>query len=356
MELIDFYDLRLAEPYWLLLLILPALLLWLKKSKRGKIPTIKFSDVEKLHISQRSFRSLTKWFPNLLFYSGMVFIIISIAGPQQEKSTRNIQASGVDIVLAVDLSASMLALDMSPSPEEPSTRLDVVKDVIREFIKKRKFDRIGLVAFARNNYLVSGLTLDKQFLQKKLSDLEVGQTEWRDTSIGSALAEGINRLNTVDSKSKILILLTDGKDFPPPKHSPLIYAEGAKKDNIKIHTIAIGTDSSTRTYVYDPKADGGRGGIAKYRNGQPVVEIADFEVDKKILQEIAFTTNAKFFEAKNKDTLRAIYEEIDAMEKSDFQQDISTLYKELYQVPLGLGIFFLISNFVLKRTFYLRLP
>ena len=261
-------------------------------------------------------------------------------------------SSGVDIVLGVDLSASMLALDMSPSPSEPNTRLDVVKEVIQEFIEKRKYDRIGLVAFAVDPYLVSALTLDKEYLQSNLARLKVGLTEQTGTNIGSVLAEGINRLRTLESKSKILILLTDGKDEPAPKHSPIIFAEGAKKDKIKIYTIAIGASTRTRTYLYDPNARD----IMRYANGTPVVEVAEYPVDKKILQEIAQRTEAKFFEAGDKSTLRSIYDEIDQLEKTDIQLEVNALYEDLYQWPLASGFILLVVGFLLERSIFLRIP
>ena len=262
------------------------------------------------------------------------------------KVLRVLLSSGVDIVLGVDLSASMLALDMSPSPNQPSTRLDVVKDVIREFIDKRKYDRIGLIGFAVDPYLVSALTLDKEFLQANLARLKVGLTQQTGTNIGSALAEGINRLRTLESKSKILILLTDGKDEPAPAHSPLIYAEGAKKDNIKIYTIAIGANTRTRTYLFDPNTRD----LMRYANGTPVIDVAEYPVDKEILQKIAKRTNANFFEAGDKETLRAIYDEIDKLEKTDVQLEVNALYEDLFQWTLALASLFIIGSFILERT------
>ena len=288
----------------------------------------------------------------VFFYLGLVLTVLSVSRPRLDQSTQRIVSSGVDIVLGVDLSASMLALDMSPSPSEPNTRLDVVKEVIQEFIEKRKYDRIGLVAFAVDPYLVSALTLDKEYLQSNLARLKVGLTQQTGTNIGSVLAEGINRLRTLESKSKILILLTDGKDEPAPKHSPIIFAEGAKKDKIKIYTIAIGASTRTRTYLYDPNARD----IMRYANGTPVVEVAEYPVDKEILQEIAQRTDAKFFEAGDKSTLRSIYDEIDQLEKTDIQLEVNALYEDLYQWPLASGFILLVVGFLLERSIFLRIP
>ena len=351
MENFEWNNLSLGEPYWLfLLLLLPGVLLLSRRKK--KTQAIKFPSIVEIKKTRKSWKTKLLWLPKLFFYLGLVLTVLSISRPRLDQSTQRIVSSGVDIVLGVDLSASMLALDMSPSPSEPNTRLDVVKEVIQEFIEKRKYDRIGLVAFAVDPYLVSALTLDKEYLQSNLARLKVGLTEQTGTNIGSVLAEGINRLRTLESKSKILILLTDGKDEPAPKHSPIIFAEGAKKDKIKIYTIAIGASTRTRTYLYDPNARD----IMRYANGTPVVEVAEYPVDKEILQEIAQRTDAKFFEAGDKTTLRSIYDEIDQLEKTDIQLEVNALYEDLYQWPLASGFILLVVGFLLERSIFLRIP
>jgi Ca-activated chloride channel family protein len=351
MENFEWNNLSLGEPYWLFLLLLLPGVLWLSRRKK-KTQAIKFPSIVEIKKTRKSWKTKLLWLPKLFLYSGLVLTVLSISRPRLDQSTQRIVSSGVDIVLGVDLSASMLALDMSPSPSEPNTRLDVVKEVIQEFIEKRKFDRIGLVAFAVDPYLVSALTLDKEYLQSNLARLKVGLTEQTGTNIGSVLAEGINRLRTLESKSKILILLTDGKDEPAPKHSPIIFAEGAKKDKIKIYTIAIGASTRTRTYLYDPNARD----IMRYANGTPVVEVAEYPVDKEILQEIAQRTDAKFFEAGDKSTLRSIYDEIDQLEKTDIQLEVNALYEDLYQWPLASGFILLVVGFLLERSIFLRIP
>ena len=351
MENFEWNNLSLGEPYWLFLLLLLPGVLWLSRRKK-KTQAIKFPNIVEIKKTRKSWKTKLLWLPKLFFYLGLILTVLSISKPRLDQSTQRIVSSGVDIVLGVDLSASMLALDMSPSPSEPNTRLDVVKEVIQEFIEKRKYDRIGLVAFAVDPYLVSALTLDKEYLQSNLARLKVGLTEQTGTNIGSVLAEGINRLRTLESKSKILILLTDGKDEPAPKHSPIIFAEGAKKDKIKIYTIAIGASTRTRTYLYDPNARD----IMRYANGTPVVEVAEYPVDKKILQEIAQRTEAKFFEAGDKSTLRSIYDEIDQLEKTDIQLEVNALYEDLYQWPLASGFILLVVGFLLERSIFLRIP
>jgi len=269
-----------------------------------------------------------------------------------DESTRTIQESGVDIVLAVDLSASMLALDMSKNTGETVTRLDVVKRVIKDFVAKRKHDRIGLVGFSVNPYLLSSLTLDKEYLQRNLERLRVGLTHQTGTNIGGALAEGINRVRQLEAETRIVILLTDGKDEPQPRHSPLVFAEGAKRDGIKIYTIAVGRSTRTPSYVYDPSTRD----LLLLPDDSPVIRVYDYPVDKEILRKIAETTGAQFFEAGDEASLREIYDEIDRLEKTNVEYDVNALFEELFYWPLGFGLFLLLIEITLARTLFLRIP
>ena len=345
-------NLRFAEPYWLFLLLVIPILIWIR-SKRGSTSlTVRFSSLSKIEKVKNTGRERYLWILMFFRYCCLFLLILSLARPQLDQSTETIESSGVDIVLAVDLSASMLALDMSDSEIGEVTRLDVVKDVLQDFIKKRTYDRIGVVAFSVNPYLVRALTLDKEHLQKNLARLRVGLTHQTGTNIGSALAEGINRLRPLESKSKILILLTDGKDEPAPQHSPLVFAEGALQDKIKIYTIAIGTNSRTKTYLFDPSTKD----LMRYANGRPVIQVADYPVDKEILKKISSKTDARFYEAKNRESLRSIYEEIDRLEKTEVKIHVNALFDDLFQWTLILAILFLLLEFVLARTLLMKIP
>jgi len=281
-----------------------------------------------------------------------ISLLLALSRPQLDESTRSIQESGVDIVLAVDLSASMLALDMSESSGTPVTRLGVVKRVIKDFITKRTHDRIGLVGFSVDPYLLSTLTLDKEYLHRNLERLRVGLTNQTGTNIGGALAEGINRVRQLEAETRIVILLTDGKDEPPPRHSPLVLAEGAKGDGIKIYTIAVGRSTRTPSYVYDQR----NRDLLLLPDGSPVIRVYDYPVDKEILRKIAETTGAQFFEAGDEAALRNIYDEIDRLEKTEIEYDVNALYEELFFWPLGAGLFLLLVEIVLSRTLLLRIP
>lgn len=341
-----------GEPLWSALFVIIPFIFWLKRKFKKQKVTLLFPTVSQFlkPVEKKTKRKI--WLPPFLRYLTYALLITSLCRPQLDQSTQTILSSGVDIVLAVDLSASMLALDMSESESQLLTRLDVVKDVIQKFIQQRKYDRIGLVAFSVDPYLVSALTLDKEHLQKNLDRLKVGLTHQTGTNIGSALAEGINRLRPLESKSKILILLTDGKDEPVPSNSPLIYANGAKTDGIKIYTIAVGASTRTPTYLFDSATRD----VIRSSNGQPVVRVAEYPVDKEILSKIADLTGAKFFEAKDKSALESIYEEINRLEKSDVEMGVNALFEDLYPWPLGLAILTLCLEFILSRTVYLKIP
>ena len=343
---------RLAEPHWLwfVLVIIALIIVRLRQKQRNS--TLKFSSLILLRGAEPRSAWPARLIPPTFRLFALVCLPIALARPQLDESTRTIQESGVDIVLAVDLSASMLALDMSKNPSEPITRLEVVKRVIKDFVSMRKHDRIGLIGFSVNPYLLSPLTLDKEHLHRNLDRMRVGLTLQTGTNIGGALGEGINRVRELEAKSRIVILLTDGKDDPPPRHSPLVFAEGAKEDGIKIYTIAVGQSTRTRTYIYDRRT----GDLLRNSSGNPEVTIANYPVDKEVLRKVAETTGAKFFEAGDETALRDIYEEIDQLEKTEVAYEVNALYKELFHWPLAAGIILLLIEIVLSRTVFLRIP
>ena len=183
-----------------------------------------------------------------------------------------------------------------------------------------------------------------------LARLKVGLTEQTGTNIGSVLSEGINRLRTLKSKSKILILLTDGKDEPAPKHSPIIFAEGPKRIRLKsIPLPSVQAPALVPIYTILMRD------IMRYKWNSSG-RVAEYPVDKEILQEIAQRTEAKFFEAGDKSTLRSIYDEIDQLEKTDIQLEFNALYEDLYQWPLASGFILLIVGLLLERSIFLRIP
>jgi Ca-activated chloride channel family protein len=348
-----FENFHFADPYWALLILLLPLLPWIKRKYISRKTTLLFPTVSTQISAGTPISKRWLWIPYFLRNVSILLAITAMCRPQTDLSTSSVLSSGVDIVLVTDLSESMLALDMSDSTTKKVTRLDAVKEVLGDFIYKRKHDRIGLVAFTDVPYLASPLTLDKEHLQKNIDRLKVGLTDEISTNIGGSLAEGINRLRNLDSKSKIIVLLTDGKDSKEPKHSPLTYAIGAKADGIKIYTIAVGSDEKTDTYFLNKDGD-----LALQPNGEPALwfEKVVSLVDKEILSKISSITDAQFFEAKDKTSLQMIYNEIDRLEKTDVEMQVNALFEDLYQWPLIAALLLLFCEFILSRTRYLKIP
>lgn len=317
----------LYEPYWLLLLVALPIIDWFLKKSNFRFPSIRFSLVSKIKKHHLAKADYSINFLKSLRYIALFFILFSVARPRLDKSTTTILSSGTDIVLAIDISGSMLAEDMTEDLRYPLTRLDVVKSVILDFVNIRNYDRIGITAFSENAWLGSPITLDKNYLKDTINNSLQVDPIYKGTSIVEGIAQATNMLCDLKSKTKIIILLTDGVDSVNPIISPVEAAKSAFEEfGIKIYTIAIGKKGSKEP------------------------------VDKDTLKKIAELTEAKFYEAENKDKLISIYDEIDQLEKTDVKLSVNTLYDELYQWPLGLSILLLLLEFVLAKTVLLRIP
>jgi Ca-activated chloride channel family protein len=337
---------RFNHPEFLwLLLVIPFLLFW--KGRRGKPAAVLYSSIALLRQAAKTTHNRPGRFRFLIRLLSLTLLMLALAQPQTGSDTTEIEASGVDIVLAVDISPSMLALDFSTRSEE-LTRLDAVKKVVASFIDQRPNDRIGIVAFARNPYLVSPITLNHDWLDQNLERLEVGLIE-PGTNVGGALGSSINRLRHSKAKSRIIILLTDGQDDPPPTIHPTVFAEAASRLGIKIYTVAAGSGGDVPTYMLDRN-----GSIATDRFGRKVIRQAHFPVDEKVLQDIARLANGRSYRADNQETLRKIYAEIDQLEKTDVQMKYKSIYTDrfiwLIAVAMGLlAIEFIITHLILRR-------
>jgi Ca-activated chloride channel homolog len=288
-----------AHPQLLwLLLTLP--LLALLRSRRGPAPAILFASVATARVVARTARArLGRWLP-FLRLPAAALLIVALARPQVAHATTKIQASGVDMMLALDVSGSMQALDLQLDGER-ADRLTVVKSVVSKFIAARPNDRMGIIAFAGHPYLVSPLTLDHDWLRKNLDRIGIGTNE-DGTAIGSALAAAVNRLRASDAKSKVIVLLTDGVNNAGSMR-PSLAAKAAAALGIKVYTIAVGAEGRAPIPVID---DAGRRRIV----------MGEVEVDEQTLRNIADTTGGAFFRATDTDSLVAIYHRIDALEKT----------------------------------------
>lgn len=280
-------------------------------------------------------RSLTA-----LKIAALALMIIALARPQAVLDGSKAVSEGVDIVLVVDTSTSMLAEDFMLGPRRIN-RFDLVREVVKDFIKKRKDDRIGMVAFAARAYTVCPLTTDYAWLNENLDRVRIGMIEDA-TAIGSAIASSINRLKNSKTKSKIIILLTDGVNNAG-NISPLIAAEAAKALKIKIYAIAVGTKGLS---PYPMKDYYGR---TVYRN-------IPIEIDEESLRKIADITGGKYYLATDTEKLRSIYDEINRLEKSNIEHFGYREYSELFFHFLIPGIMLLIVVILLSNTVFLKVP
>jgi Ca-activated chloride channel family protein len=251
-----------------------------------------------------------------------------------------VQATGVDIMLALDVSRSMLAEDFTIGNTR-ANRIEAVKRVTEQFIRERPNDRIGIVAFAGRPYLVSPLTLDHDWLIQNLDRLRIGLVE-DGTAVGSAIASAANRLKDKEAKTKLIVLLTDG-DNNAGKVMPLTAAEAAKTLGIRIYTIGAGTEGEA------PFPMTNAFGRTVYRN-------VLVKFDEKVLQEIATITNGKFFRATDTESLKTIFGEIDKLEKSKVEVEKTAQYRDLFQWFLIPGLACLLLEMLLSQTLWRRLP
>lgn len=329
-----------AQPWWLLLLALIPVIAWMHGG-RGPSPAIRFSFVAPLRAFCRPRPAGMGGLRWLLIFGTLAAFPVALARPRLGKTQENIESSGVDIILALDVSGSMEAEDFTLGNDRAS-RIEVVKDVTKRFIEGRPNDRIGIVAFAGRPYLVSPLTLDHDWLKKNLGRLRVGLVE-DGTSIGSAIASAANRLKDKPSKSKIIVLLTDG-DENITTVPPTTAAEAAKTLGIKIHTIAAGTNGIAQVPV-------GRDffGNKVYR-GVPVT------VDEGSLRKVAEIGGGKFFLATNTKALNDIFSEIDRLEKTDIKLKRHVQWRDLFPWFIAAGAVIAALQMVLAQTVWRTLP
>lgn len=342
-------DIAFHNPQLLwLLFALP--LLAILKGRTGKQAALVFSSVAiARQVAGKARSSAGQWlfFLRLL---GLAALIIALARPQLGEGHSEIEASGIDIMLAVDVSGSMRALDFAQR-DEIATRLDIVKRTIAEFIEKRPNDRIGLIAFAKEPYLVSPLTLNHDWLLKNLERLHIGLIEETATAIGAAIGTSSNRLRDLPAKSRIVILLTDGEDTVG-QIPPVAAAEAAKAYDIKVYTIAAGTTGR----VPMPRLDEA-GQIMRNRSGQVLIQGYQMSnIDDETLQKIAEITGAEYFRATDPEQLEEIYETIDQLEKTEVKIKHYATYQELFIWPALLGLCLLILEQVLTHSVFRRIP
>lgn len=320
---------------WFLLLLLPLVGYYIYRTRQGGASVV-VSTTETVRRAPRTFRYYLRHIPFVLRCAALSLIVIAIARPQSAEHYTDTTTEGIDIVLAVDVSTSMLAKDFIPD------RLSVAKEVASEFISDRTGDRIGIVVFAGESFTQSPLTTDQSSLQTMLGRITSGVIE-DGTAIGNGLATSINRLRESDSKSKVVILLTDGVNNRG-EISPLTAAKIAKDMGIKVYTIGIGKRGTAPYPVFDE------------RGREVDVVNMKVEIDEKMLKNIASQTGGEYFRATDKKTLEAIYEQINTLEKSRVEVENRTTLHEEYLVFVLWALAALLLEFIINRVVLKRIP
>jgi Ca-activated chloride channel family protein len=329
-----------AHPWLLLLLLLLPALAWLK-GRRGRPPAFLYSSVQLVRAVLNVSRSRSGGFLAALRWLALALFIFALAQPRLTKSQTQIKASGIDIAVAIDLSGSMASEDFVVGDHRVS-RVDMAKAVLRKFVDKRPNDRIGLVAFATDAYIAAPLTLDHDFLMQNLDRLALDVIDGSHTAIGSGLSTAINRLRDQKSKSKIVILMTDGQNNAG-KLSPLTVADAAQALGIKVYTIGIGMRGQAPMPGYD-------------MFGRKFYQMMPVDIDEDTLQKIANETGGKYYRADNTEHFQQIYAEIDKLEKSEAVVKKYTEFKELFAWLIVPGLGVLLLEQLLKNTVLRRLP
>lgn len=328
------YEYVNPEYFWLFIL-LPLVILWYFFKRKKQVATLHMSSLKGFQDNTL----LSKLKPFLLFLRLVTIsaVIVALARPRTvDVSSRTKTNKGIDIVMAIDISASMLAKDLKPN------RLDALKDVASKFIKGRPSDRIGLVLYAGESYTKTPITSDKSIVLGSLKEVKYDSRVSGGTAIGMGLATSVNRLKDSKAKSKVIILLTDGVNNSGTI-DPKIASELALNFGIKVYTIGLGTNGRALSPV----------GLRP--NGSFVFDRVKVEIDEVLLKEIAKVTGGEYFRATNNKKLQEIYAEINKLEKTEVEEFKFYNYDEKFRffALLGLGIFFLelLLRFTVFRSF-----
>lgn len=321
-----------------LLVLLPILAVW--KGRWGKPVAVKIPSVTDAYAIGARTKSKIGGFLAALTLLGLGLLIIALARPRYGKGSSEVEASGIDILLALDVSGSMEALDFQLEGK-PANRLEVVKSVVAKFIQQRPNDKIGMLAFAGRPYMVSPLTMDHDWLEKRLSEVKLHQVE-DGTAIGSATASAVDHLKDSQAKSRIIIMLTDGVNNAGAIN-PLTAAEAAKALGIKIYTIGTGTQGEAPFPVQDAF-------------GRMHLQRMKVEIDEKVLTEMAKATGGQYFRATDTDSLEHIYEAINKLETTTRKLKKYQQYDELFLYFLVPGLGILLVELILNQTRFRRLP
>src|SRR5437764_5625524 len=338
--------LTFARP-WLLLLLLAIPLLAYLRGKRGPAAALIFSSTATLRaIGKQSAARVGKFLRALIFATLAIFVV-ALARPQLGKSLTQVEASGIDIMLVLDVSGSMLTKDFTIGGEQ-ATRLDAIREVTRKFIEGRPNDRIGIIAFAGRPYDVSPITLDHDWLLQNFGRVRIGLVE-DGTAIGSAMASAANRLNDKHSKSRVIVLLTDGENNVG-KISPNTAAEAVKALKVHFYAIGAGITGIAPAPVFTQR------GPMTDALGNLLYQNQRVEFNEAGLRQVAQIADGKFFRATDTKSLEQIYGDIDKLEKSTVSVKKYQQYRDLFPLCLMGGCGLLVTQMLLAHTVWKKLP
>lgn len=328
-----FKNITFGQPlFFLLMLLLPVMIFWYARYSNRKTASVKVS-------SSKSFASAGNWktsfrhVPFILRLLAVAFIIAALARPQSKTEQQQAEGEGIDIILCIDVSGSMTAQDFTPN------RMEAAKKVASDFVSRRETDRIGIVIFSGESFTQCPLTTDKAVLQNAISTIRNGLLE-DGTAIGDGLSTSVDRIRKSKSKTKIIILLTDGVNNVG-LIDPNSGKEIAKAFGIKVYTVGIGTEG----YASSPEST-----VAGAAQTQPV------NIDEKLLTEIASETGGKYFRARDNISLENIYKEIDKLEKSKVEISSLTRYGEKFFPLVIIAMGLLLLEIILRYVVFRKIP
>lgn len=317
-----------------LLLILPILIFWYYTNGNKRRASMLVTTTHFIS-NVRSLKTLAQHLPFLLRCMALIFIIVAMARPQHKFSEQQTEGEGIDIVLCFDISGSMTAKDFSPN------RLEASKEVAKTFVEERIGDRIGVVIFSRQSFTLCPITTDKNTVLSQIDNIKSGYLEEDGTAIGSGLATSVDRLKDSKTKSRIIILLTDGVDYGgliPPD----IAKEMAKLYKIKVYTIGVGTEKEVDEQVSTPLGN--------------VTNKKKLEFNEPLLKDIALQTGGQYYHATDQATLKKIYASINQLEKSKIKITIYDRFTEEFLPILIMGLLFLLVETILRYTVFRKFP
>ena len=321
--------------FLLLLLLLPALVYWYVARRTEQSGALRYSDVGPLRRSDARRTGRYRYALLALRVIALAALIVAFARPQSGVSSENVTSEGIDIVLALDISSSMLAEDLQPN------RIEAAKQVAAAFARGRRNDRIGLVAFAAEAFTQAPLTLDHEVVANVIGELQVGMIA-DGTAIGMGLATAVKRLQESDAESKVIVLLTDGRNNRG-EIDPVTAAQIAQTLGVRVYAVGAGTRGTARVPVSDPMF------------GRRYVQMR-VDIDEDALREVAELTGGRYYRATDRASLEEIYQEIDQLETTEIEIEHFTRYGELFPYPLAFGFVVLMLEMALGNTVLRKIP